>query len=164
MNFLGSGTIGWKPFVALSVVAGPITPHFNAGYQWNGKSILAGSIVQGTKATLPGNAFFSAGTDVRLTPKVTLAVDYIGQELIHAPRITVTNFTSQLPLVSTGQVGSFPTVNPVTNQTYNQSNLAVGGKVSLVDGLVFSSNLLIALNNGGLRDKVVPLIGFGYTF
>ena len=101
---------------------------------------------------------------MRLTSKVSLAVDYIGQELINAPRITVANFTSQAPLVSMGQVGSFPTVNPVANQTYNQSNLAVGGKVSLVDSLVFSSNVLIALNNGGLRDQVVPLIGFGYTF
>jgi hypothetical protein len=40
----------------------------------------------------------------------------------------------------------------------------VGAKANLVDGLVFSTNLLIALNDGGLRERVVPLIGFSYTF
>lgn len=164
MNFLGSGAVGVRPFAALSVRTGPISPHFNFGYQWNGESILAGNIFTGQKATLPGNAFFSAGTDIAVLRRVTAAVDYIGQELVNAPRIGVTSYTSQLPLTATGQAGTFPTISPSINQTYNQSSLAVGGKVNLVDGLVFSSNLLIALNDGGLRQRVIPLIGFGYTF
>jgi hypothetical protein len=164
MNLLGSGAIGWKPFAAFSVRTGPISPHFNAGYQWNGTSILAGNAITGTKATLPGYAFWSAGTDLGLLRRLTVAVDYIGQEIISAPRVAVTTFTSQAPLVSTGQIGTFAMINPTTKQTYNQSNLAVGAKVNVVDRFVVSSNFLIALNDGGLRQKVVPLIGFAYTF
>jgi hypothetical protein len=164
MNLLGSGAIGWKPFVALSVRTGPITPHFNAGYQWNGESILAGNLITGTKANLPGFAFFSAGSDIGISRRLTLAVDYLGQELINAPRVGVATYTSQAPLVTTGQVGTFGTAAPVINQTYNQSNLAVGAKASVVGQLVLSGNLLIALNDGGLRQKVIPLIGLSYTF
>jgi hypothetical protein len=164
MNFLGTGAYGWKPFAALSVRTGPFTPHLNGGYQWNGQSVLGGNIFTGTKANLPGFAFFSAGTDIGVTRKLTLAADYIGQELINAPRVTLASYTSQAPLVSSGQIGTFPTVNPVANRTYNQSNVAIGGKLSLVDGFIFSSNLLIAVNDGGLRDRLVPLIGFSYTF
>ncbi len=164
MNFLGSGAIGWKPFMAVSVRTGPISPHFNAGYQWNGSSILAGDVITGKKANLPGYGFFSAGTDLGLTQRLTVAVDYIGQELINAPRVGVAFFTPQAPLVSTGQTTKFATVAPDPNQTYNQSNVAIGLKANIFDGLVFSSNLLIALNNGGLRQKVVPLAGFSYTF
>jgi hypothetical protein len=164
MNLLGSGAVGWKPFVAVSVRSGFITPHFNAGYQWNGSSILAGSAITGAKANLPGYAFFSAGSDVGLSRRLTLAIDYIGQELINAPRIGVATFTSQAPLVSTGQTGSFPTVNPSLKETYNQSNLAIGVKANVVDQLVVSSNFLVALNDGGLRQSVVPLIGLSYTF
>jgi hypothetical protein len=164
MNLLGSGAIGWKPFVALSVVSGPITPHFNLGYQWNGLSILAGNAITGTKANLPGYAFVSAGTDLRLSRRFTAAVDYIGEELINAPRVGVSTFTSAAPLVSTGQVGTFGTASPIANQTYNQSNLAVGLKARVFDWFVVSSNVLVALNNGGLREKVVPLIGLSYTF
>ena len=164
MNLLGSGAIGWKPFVALSMRTGPITPHFNLGYQWNGSTILAGNIVTGAKANLPGYGFFSAGTDIGISRKVTAAVDYIGEELINAPRVGVATFTSQAPLVTTGQIGTFGTVQPLPAQTYNQSNLAVGLKANLFDRLVISSNLLFALNNGGLRERVVPLIGLSYSF
>ena len=164
MNLLGSGAIGWKPFVAVSVRSGPITPHFNAGYQWNGSSILAGNAITGTKANLPGYAFFSAGTDVGLSRRLTVAIDYIGQELINAPRVGVATFTSQVPLVSTGQIGSFPTADPTLKQTYNQSSLAVGLKANVFDQLVLSSNFLVALNDGGLRQSVIPLIGLSYTF
>jgi hypothetical protein len=122
------------------------------------------SAITGTKANLPGYAFFSAGTDVGLSRRFTVAVDYIGQELINAPRVAVVTFTSQAPLVSTGQIGSFATASPIANQTYNQSNLAVGLKANVLDRFVVSSNLLIALNDGGLREKVVPLIGLSYTF
>lgn len=164
MNLLGSGAIGWKPFVALSVRTGPVTPHLNAGYQWNGESILAGNAITGTKANLPGYAFFSAGTDIGVTRWLTVAADYLGQELINAPRVGVATYTSQVPLVTTGKIGTFGTAAPVINQTYNQSNLAIGAKASIVGQFVVSSNLMIALNDGGLRQKLIPLIGLSYTF
>jgi hypothetical protein len=164
MNLLGSGAIGWKPFVAVSVNTRWITPHFNAGYQWNGSSILAGNAILGTKDNLPGYAFVSAGTDVGLTRRFTAAVDYIGQELINAPRIGVASFTSQAPLVNTGQIGSFGTVSPILKQTYNQSSLALGLKANVFDRVLLSTNLLFALNDGGLRETVIPLIGLSYTF
>lgn len=163
-NLLGSGAIGWKPFMALSVRSGPLTPHFNLGYQWNGQSILGGNIVAGTKANLPGYAFFSAGTDASLSRRVTAAADYVGYELINAPQVGVGTYTSQAPLVTTGQVGTFPTVVPNANQTYNQSNLSLGLKMRLIDHLVLSGNTWIALNEGGLRERVVPLIGLSWTY
>ncbi len=164
MNLLGSGAIGWKPFVAVSIHSGPITPHLNAGYQWNGSSILAGNAITGAKANLPGYGFFSAGTDIGLARRLTVAVDYIGQELINAPRVGVAEFTSQAPLLSTGQIGTFPTADPIMKQTYNQSSFALGLKANLVERLVLSTNFLFALNDGGLRQTVIPLVGLSYTF
>lgn len=164
MNFLGSGAAGVKPFAALSVRTGPITPHLNFGYQWSGASILAGNVVTGTKADLPGVLIFSAGTDIGITHWLTGAVDYIGNELVNAPRVGVSTFTSTAPLVSTGTTGTFPTIVPGGKDTYNQSSFAVGLKASVVDRLLVSGNLLFALNDGGLRQTVVPLIGLSYTF
>lgn len=162
-NFLGSGAYGIKPFAAISLRTKTFTPHFNLGYQWNGSSLLGGNILTGTKDNLPSWAFLSAGTDIGVARRVTFAVDYIGEELIDAPRIRSSTFTSALPLTATGQVGSFDTISPFKG-TYNQSNAAVGAKVNLVGKLLLTGNLLIALNDGGLRDRVVPLIGLGYSF
>src|SRR5215472_760518 len=57
-EFLGSGAVGIKPFVALSAQRKHFSPHLNLGYQWNGSSVLAGN--------LTGTSVFenAAGTEV----------------------------------------------------------------------------------------------------
>src|SRR5215831_5720380 len=42
-QLLGAGALGIKPFVIISARK-KLSPHANLGYQWNGKSILAGNI------------------------------------------------------------------------------------------------------------------------
>jgi hypothetical protein len=163
-NFLGSGAWGVKPFAALSVRTGFLTPHVNLGYQWNGSSLLGGNIWTGTKAGLPGFVFFSAGTDFALTSRLTLGADYMGQELINAPRVELSSYTSQGPLTATGQVGTFPTIVNGDKQTYNQSNASIGLKYNVFNKFLVSGNLLVALNDGGLRERVTPLLGLSYTF
>src|SRR5439155_9853715 len=46
-NLLGSGACGVKPFAIFSVSQKVFSPHVNVGYQWNGKSVLAGNVVTG---------------------------------------------------------------------------------------------------------------------
>jgi hypothetical protein len=163
-NFLGSGAWGIKPFAAASIRMGWLTPHVNLGYQWNGSSLLGGNIWTGSKAELPGFAFYSVGTDLGLSRRLTFAVDYMGQELINAPRLTTATYTSLGPLATTGQTGVFPTIASSVNATYNQSNAALGLKYNFFDRLLVSCNLLVALNDGGLRERVTPLIGLSYAF
>jgi hypothetical protein len=162
-NFLGSGAWGVKPFAAVSIQNGWLTPHMNLGYQWNGSSLLGGNIWTVTKGKLPGFGFLSVGTDLGVSSRLTLAVDYMGQELINAPRVTTATYTSGGPLVATGQVGTFPTIATTSRQVYNQSNAAFGFKYS-VFRLLLSGNLLLALNDGGLRERVTPLIGLSCIF
>ena len=163
-NFLGSGAYGLKPFLAISFRAGHVTPHTNLGYQWNGSSILAGDILTGAKARLPGFALFSGGLDIGIRKSLTVVADYIGQELINAPRIQSTTYTSSLPLAATGQVGSFATINTIARQTYNQSSGSFGLKANVFKQFLVTGNVLVALNNGGLRERVIPLVGVSYTF
>ncbi|MGH8101076.1 MAG: hypothetical protein ACREIW_07245, partial [Chthoniobacterales bacterium] len=82
----------------------------------------------------------------------------LGQELINAPRVATTNYTSPGPLAATGQVGTFPTIAPGGNHTYNQSDSAFGAKINLVDRLLLTGNVIVALNEGGLRQRLTPLI------
>ena len=163
-NFLGSGAYGLKPSVAVSIRTGRLTPHINAGYQWNGASLLAGDILAGTKSKLPGFAFFSAGTDIGITRSLTLAVDYLGQELINAPRIESSTYSVEAGFTLASGQTSFPTTIAAGKQTYNQSNAAFGLKYNIYDRLIVSGNLLVALNDGGLRERIVPLIGLSYSF
>ena len=163
-NFLGSGTVGVKPVAALSVRAGWLTPHVNLGYQWNGSSILGGNPYLGTKGSLPGFAVFSAGSDIPVSKYITLSADYLGQELVNSLRISTTTFASPGPLASTGQVGNFQTIVTDGKQTYNQSDAAIGAKISAFDHLLFTANAIVSLNNGGLRQRITPLVAVSYVF
>ena len=42
MELTGTGTTGLQPFVIWSATVDRVSPHVNAGYQWNGASVLAG--------------------------------------------------------------------------------------------------------------------------
>ncbi len=163
-NFLGSGALGVRPVAALSFRTGWLTPHVNLGYQWNGSSVLGGNPALGTKAGLPGWAIFSAGSDIPVSKYVTFSADYLGEEIINGPSIKTESFQSPGPLASTGQVGTFQTIVPLNNQVYNESDAAVGLKVSAYDHLLLTANMIVALNSAGVRQKITPMIGLAYVF
>lgn len=48
--------------------------------------------------------------------------------------------------------------------SYDVNNLSVGLKANPVGHLLVSLNGLIKLNDGGVRARVVPLIGLSYSF
>src|SRR5215217_4822908 len=144
-DFLGSGAVGVKPFVAISFGAKKFAPHVNLGYQWNGKSTLAGNIDTGVKSDLPNLFFYSAGTDVGVTKSLTVAVDLIGQRVSSIPRLFSSTFTA-----SNG--AKAPTI-AFRSEGYGINNFSTGFKYNLVGQLLLTGNLLIQLDDGGLRQR-----------
>jgi hypothetical protein len=157
-NFLGAGAAGVKPFLSASYRA-RLSPHANIGYEFNGSSILAGNPVTKTKGRLPDQLFYSAGVDAGLTHKLTVAVDLLGQRFYEAPGMKIgpwedvnNNFHSDIPQIS--QI----------HHSFNTDDLALGAKYSPFGNWLVTGNVQIKLDDGGLRAKVVPLIGLSYTF
>ncbi len=167
-NYLGSGAIGFKPFVIASLRKGRVSPHVNIGYQKNGSSILAGDVNTNVKESLPDQFIWTVGADARVLKRVTLALDILGQRVFDAPRLVATTFvttpvtgTTVPPLVS-GSL-SLPNVATIT-QSYNAINGSAGVKVNLGGNFLATANLLVKLNDGGLRANLSPLFGVSYTF
>ena len=50
-----------KPFLVMSSPHGAFSPHLNAAYQWNGKSLLGGNVLTGEKAGPAGRGRARAG-------------------------------------------------------------------------------------------------------
>ena len=155
-NFLGSGALGLKPFVAISGRTKRVTPHVNLGYQWNDSSPLAGDIFTGTKGHLPNQFTYAVGFDAGLGKKFSVAADILGQEVFHAEGVK--------PITFTAANGAKFADNGFVRQNANVTNGALGFKVNPISTLLVSFNLLVQLNDGGLRSRVVPLVGFSYTF
>jgi hypothetical protein len=171
LNYLGSGAYGVKPFVVFSY-RWVISPHVLVGYEWNSDSISAGDLGTGTKGGLPSDLTYSVGADGRITKWLTGAFDIIGQ------RVFSTTTLSEAPtafLNNCGMCTSNPTpatvmVNDLTNtpnQSYNITNASMGIKARPfphASRLVVTANVLVRLDDGGLKSKASPLVGIGYTF
>jgi hypothetical protein len=154
-NFLGTGAVGVKPFVAASYRA-RVSPHVNLGYQWNGDSVLAGDPTAGTKAKMPNSFLYSFGVDYGILKRLTAVFDIVGQEVFDSPSVVKATFTD-----ANGK--AVPEIAFV-KQSVNLSSASLGVKFSPVRKLLVTGNMLIKLNDGGLRTDIVPLVGVSYTF
>jgi hypothetical protein len=160
-NLLGSGTMGVRPFLALShsAKAGQrmLAPHLNVSYQWNGNSVVAGDIANGVKGNLPDQVLYSAGFDLGLNKQLTLAVDLLGRTVLDSQRLTPQQFRAL------NDTSTFDDIR-FEQATFNVLDGAVGIKVNGGGNFLVDLNLLFALNDSGLRDKFVPLLGAEFSF
>ena len=158
-NLLGSGALGVRPFAAVSASIGPLSPHANLAYQWNGKSELAGNVRLGEKADLPDQFVYAAGGDLVLADRLSVIFDVLGERVIDSPRLQPRTSTR------TGAAGSvtLPDITFVT-QSYWTSAAAFGLKANVAQRLLVAFNLRFAIADGGLTDRVAPLLGVEWTF
>jgi hypothetical protein len=161
-DFLGSGALGVKPFFAMTFKGGELapgitmSPHVNLGFQWNGDSVLAGDMNTNSKASLPEQLFYAAGTDIGLSKRLTIATDLIGQQVFSGTRLGMSTFTA-------ANNTQFPQI-AFRNETFGVNSLSLGFKLNLVGQLLLQGNMLIQLDNGGLRQRIVPLIALSHSF
>jgi hypothetical protein len=158
MNLLGSGTTGIQPFAVWSSSRGKISPHLNAGYTWNGKSVLSGNPAEGTSADFPDDVTYAAGADMSVNSRLTMAIDVLGRYVIDSERLQAEDFRA---LDAAGT--RFDTVS-FTRNSFNELSGAFGMKANVQGRLLIEFNLLFSLDDHGLRDKVTPLVGFNYAF
>jgi hypothetical protein len=179
-NFLGSGAFGIKPFAAWSY-SWRISPHFDVGYGWNGKSLLAGDVVTGTEAHLPSEVFYSAGFEAAILRRLTATVDIIGQRLFNAERIELssvstpglcdtypgynTDGTAPPPggCLNPGPPGQAPSITQ-SSGSYGMTNASVGLRYNPFGRLLLTANCQFKLDDGGLRAKYLPSVSAIYTF
>jgi hypothetical protein len=156
MNLLGSGSTGVQPFAIWSGTFKAVSPHVNAGYRWNGTSVLAGDPAAGQSGDFPDQASYNVGADIAVNPRLTVAFDVLGRYLIDAERLRSETFHA-LDGHST-----FPNI-VFARDSFNAMSGSIGLKTNLFGRFLMDVNVLFSLDNNGLRDKVTPLIGFEYN-
>jgi hypothetical protein len=169
-NFLGSGATGVRPFGVISYSA-RVSPHAAIGYEVNGKSILAGDFVAtptNIKGSLPNRFVYTIGADVSIVKRLTGAFDFYGQRFFSVPQLFSNPYTD-LGHCADALCANFTagTTHPdlgVRSADYNILNAAFGLKYRLAHQLVLTGNVLVKLNDSGLRAKAIPLVGASYSF
>jgi hypothetical protein len=158
-NLLGAGAVGIRPFVAFSSQMGAFAPHVNAAYQWNGKSLIGGNVREGVKGDLPDQFTYAIGGDVLVAPRLSVIVDLFGQRVVSSPRLIAVESTRS------GVAGSV-TLDDIrfVNESYWTSSGSFGLKANLLSRMLLTFNLQFAIADGGLTDRLSPLVGMEWAF
>ena len=158
-NLLGAGAAGLRPFAAFSGSWGAFAPHVNVGYQWNGKSVLAGDVIANRKEDLPDQFVYALGSDLSVNEHFSLVVDLLGQRVLDSPRLRTGTFTAS------GPAGSVTLPDIRFEQTsYWASTAAVGFKANVATRILLDFNLRFRISENGLVDRVAPLMGVEWSF
>lgn len=171
-DFLGSGAIGVKPFGVFSYRA-RVSPHADIGYEINGNSILAGDIVGPTatnaKGSLPNRFVYIVGADASVVKRLTASFDIYGQRLFSSPQLVPSTYTdmgkcSDIVCTTVTPGTTHPNLTVLNNQDINITNASVGLKFRVAGRFVVTGNVLLKLDDGGLRANAIPLVGASYSF
>ena len=155
LNFLGSGTVGFKPYIS-ATYGKRLSPHVNLGYEVNGHTILVANS-NGGEARLPNRFLYSAGADWGVTKWITVAADVLAQRVFGAERVRVQNQTLTNPSLTVQTLAPF-------SSSYNRTDGSFGVKIKTPQNIVLTGNILVKLDHPGLRARMVPLAGISYTF
>jgi len=156
LNYLGSGAIGGRPFVAFGYRA-RISPHANIGYQWNGDSILA--TTTNVPSHLPNSLVYSAGAEASLHRNLSINADLLGRTFVDAERVVL----GQRPSSLNTTTALSPDIARQTD-TFNTTSFALGAKFIPAGNFLISGNVLFKLDHNGLHHKPAPMVGISYTF
>jgi outer membrane putative beta-barrel porin/alpha-amylase len=182
-NLLGTGALQAKLYGIASIAFGKLSPHLNAGYTRTSHGALP-------DVSLNNEWNYTAGFDLAVSPRLTLITDVIGRSIRNQGRLIeadrVFDFVEAGPGNTPGTggggggggggSGSSGTTPPriVEHATRREFrfepgnlNLAVGNtgvRFNPFRKLLVSANLLFALTEAGLRDRVTPVISIDYAF
>jgi len=190
-NFLGTGAVAVRPFLAASLYTKALghglvlAPDLNVGWQVAGQSILAGQITATplttsspteygppfvtSKGYLPDVFSWAVGTELALGRHQTIVADILGNEIgwLHGIPNTTAQAVSNVPLASAAATPTTVTASGLVyagHVSFGQYSGAFGYKARVLGNLVATFNMLVRFDSNGLKAKTVPLFGLGYTF
>ncbi|HEY5329700.1 MAG TPA: hypothetical protein VIJ79_07445 [Acidobacteriaceae bacterium] len=182
LNYLGSGAYGFNLYGLIAYKA-EVSPHAKFGYQWNTKSVLLNPTGAGPNLNLPGGAQYGGGVDIAMGSHVTASTDILANEFVNSPYITpgcqtipassVTISTPVCGATSSNTPGALTQTLVTLNQstvTYTTANFSGGLKWKPFPGhgsasrLIVYGNVLVQMNNVGLRSDPSPSGGISWSF
>ncbi len=165
-DFLGTGSLGVGFSLITSAKIGNFTPHANVGYRYRGSD--SDSTGADTGDFNRDAISLALGFDQQLANGLTFAVDFLGDfnlgddpldllptsvDIIEERNNGEATVTRNLELTNVPDGGADRTLS-----------LSVGARYAFSERFQVLGNVLVPLNNGGLRSNVVPTIGAAATF
>lgn len=147
-DFLGTGKTNVRFSWIASKKMGNFSPHLNLAYDRR-------------SAELDSDEFeLAAGFDRKIASGITFAADILAEFDLNTDE-AIELFPSAATITGVGQVDLS---NIPERNRDNVLNAALGFRAAPSERLSLLGNVIIALNNGGLRSSVVPTVGASLSF
>jgi hypothetical protein len=155
-DFLGSGKMDAIFALLASKKIGDFTPHLNLGYEWRKAEFQSDRVV------------IRGGFDHRVLQGLTFAADFLGTVDVNKSE-AIKLYPGTASVVELGQNGgqitrTIPLSNIPDSDNDNLYDLSVGFKYSPSEEFLVLLNMLVPLNQAGLRASVAPTVGMSLSF
>lgn len=160
-QLLGTGGSQVKLAILGSMAQGPFSPHVNMGYTFsNGGSLDALSVTP----NVPDEFSYAVGFDAAVHDRLTFSADVLGRNLRALGRLVPTR--RQFPFVTRENAFGTATFEEFTRRPGDLNLLvaAAGIRYNPRGNLLISAQMLVPITEGGLRDRITPVIGIDYSF
>ena len=144
-DFLGTGDTNARGLFIASAIYGDFSPHLNIGYGYRGAE-LDQDVIE-----------VASGFDHRLSESATLALDLLGTFKVGEEKLA---FPEPI-LIPSGYRHVVERTN-IPSRNDDIIDGSVGFKFRAGTGFTFVTNLLVPLNEGGLRSSPTPTLGIEY--
>lgn len=157
-DFLGTGKTNARFSWIMSRKSGAFSPHLNLSYNYRGADFESEAVE------------LFAGFDQKLGAKATFVLDIFGEydldanktiSLFPGTRRVVFNQDRQGPARFERDIDLSNIPEYKHDNTWNAS---VGFKIAPSQRALIMANILVPMNDGGLRSSVVPIVGAAITF
>jgi hypothetical protein len=158
-DLLGSGATQAKLYaIAARVASKRFSPRIAAGFTYSsGGADFVGD--------LPHEINYSAGFDAALHSRATLTADFLGRTLLDADRLVQQERVFQNVRQGDPTIRTTTRLSPgITTGNLHVLLGSAGVKVNPAGRLLLMANVLFALGDSGLQDKVTPVFGIDYSF
>jgi hypothetical protein len=163
LNFLGSGALGGSAY-GLFEYRARLAPHLKISYQWNDSSVLMSLGNTTGSGRLPGGLQYAGGADLKINRHLTLGADILGNQFVNAPTLSLSTVSfGPVPPTSSGVPATYSSETE-SPSTYTTANFSAGLKWSPIPHFLLYGNVMLQMNNVGLRSDPVPLFGIAYNF
>jgi hypothetical protein len=117
---------------------------------------------------MPNRFIYIVGADAVVTKRLTGVFDIYGQRLFGVPQLFRSTYTDlgkcndeNCDILSPGT--THPDLLVRQNTDYNITSASLGLKFRVFRHLVIIGNVLLKIDNNGLRSTAIPLVGASYT-
>lgn len=150
-NFLGTGNTNARLIGIMSGKIGDFTPHLNLGYDYRGDEKESDEVE------------FAVGFDQKLVPGLTFAVDFLGE--INLEKEDFFNAFAEKAEIRDQAPGGGQSIRTIdlsnipNRSDENIYNAAFGLRFAPSENLILLGNVLLPLNDAGLRSNIAATFG-----